>query len=175
MKVAAGLSVQIDYELSVKGGDVIESSARGGPLTYVHGQGKMLPALETRLHGMSPGEEKRGEIPAREAFGSEESMPVKEMARKDFPKDAKLDVGSVFEAKGPAGAPVRLKIVAATPEHVKARLLHPLLGRDLAFRVKVLAVGDARTPPPPPGVLELDADDLSEEGAVSPPRATPKR
>ena len=32
MKIAAGLSVQIEYELSIKGGDVIESSARSGPL-----------------------------------------------------------------------------------------------------------------------------------------------
>jgi FKBP-type peptidyl-prolyl cis-trans isomerase 2 len=162
MKIAAGLSVRIDYELSVKGGDVIESSARSGPLTYVHGQGRMLPALESRLVGLSPGDEKKGEIPAREAFGTEESMPIKDMSRKDFPKDAKLEAGSSFEAKGPGGAPVRLKIVSATGDVVKTRLLHPLVGRDLAFRVKVLAVSDAKKPPPPPGVVELDADDLKE-------------
>jgi FKBP-type peptidyl-prolyl cis-trans isomerase SlyD len=162
MKVAAGLSVRIDYELSVKGGDVIESSSRSGPLTYVHGKGRMLPALESRLVGMSPGDEKRGEIPASEAFGTEESMPIKEMSRKDFPKDTKLEAGSVFEAKGPGGAPVRLKIVSATGDIIKTRLLHPLVGRDLVFRVKVLAVTDASRPPPPPGVVELDADDLKE-------------
>jgi FKBP-type peptidyl-prolyl cis-trans isomerase SlyD len=162
MKVAAGLSVRIDYELSVKGGDVIESSSRSGPLIYVHGQGRMLPALESRLIGMAPDDEKHGEIPAREAFGTEESMPVKEMSRKDFPKDTKLEAGSVFEAKGPGGAPVRLKIVSATGDVIKTRLLHPLVGRDLVFRVKVLAVTDASRPPPPPGVVELDADDLKE-------------
>ncbi|HVZ74788.1 MAG TPA: FKBP-type peptidyl-prolyl cis-trans isomerase [Polyangia bacterium] len=162
MKVTAGLAVRIDYELSVKGGDVIESSARSGPLTYVHGQGRMLPALEARLVGMSPGDEKKGEIPAREAFGTEDSMPVKDMARKDFPKDAKLEAGSVFEAKGPGGAPVRLKIVSASGDVVKTRLLHPLVGRDLAFRVKVLEVSDAKKPPPPPGAVELNPDDLKE-------------
>src|SRR5436190_23699030 len=106
MKVAAGLSIRIDYELSVKGGDVIESSSTSGPLTYVHGQGRMLPALESRLVGMGPGEEKRGEIPSREAFGTEDSMPLKDMKRTEFPADAKLDAGSVFEAKGPGGAPI---------------------------------------------------------------------
>jgi FKBP-type peptidyl-prolyl cis-trans isomerase 2 len=162
MKVAAGLSVQIDYELSIKGGDVIESSARSGPLRYVQGQGKMLLGLESRLVGMSPGEEKRGEIPAREAFGSEDSLPVKEMARGDFPKDAKLEPGSVFEAKSPKGEPLRLKILSSTSAMVKARLLHPLVGRDLTFRVKVLAVGDPSRPPPAPGVVELDAEDLKD-------------
>jgi FKBP-type peptidyl-prolyl cis-trans isomerase SlyD len=160
MKIAAGLSVQIDYELSVKGGDVIESSTRSGPLRYVHGQGKMLAGLESRLLGMKPGEEKRGEIPAREAFGSEDTLPVKEMPRSDFPKDAKLDVGTVFEAKSPKGEPLRLKIVSAKGDKVSVRLLHPLVGRDLAFRVKVLGVSDPSKPPPPPGTVELDADDL---------------
>lgn len=162
MKIAAGLSVQIDYELSVKGGDVIESSARSGPLRYVHGQGKMLPGLESRLVGLKAGDEKRGEIPAREAFGSEDTLPVKEMPRTDFPKDAKLEPGSVFEAKSPTGEPLRLKIVSASSDKVSARLLHPLVGRDLLFRVKVLAVSDPTRPPPPPGTVELDADDLKE-------------
>jgi len=162
MKIAAGLSVQIEYELTIKGGDVIESSARSGPLRYVQGQGKMLPGLERRLVGMGPGDEKRGEIPAHEAFGSEDTLPVKEMPRRDFPKDAKLEPGSVFEAKSPTGEPLRLKIVSATSDQVKARLLHPLVGRDLVFRVKVLAVTDPNKPPPPPGVVELDLEDLKE-------------
>jgi FKBP-type peptidyl-prolyl cis-trans isomerase SlyD len=162
MKIASGLAVQIDYELSVKGGDVIESSARSGPLRYVHGQGKMLPALESRLVGLGPGEEKRGEIPAREAFGSEESLPLKEMTKRDFPQDAKLDPGAVFEAKSTTGEPLRLKIVSAFGDKVKARLLHPLVGRDLLFRVKVLSVTPANSPPPPPGVVELDLEDLKE-------------
>ena len=162
MKIAAGLSVQIEYELAVKGGDVIESSARSGPLRYVQGQGKMLPGLESRLVGLAPGDERRGEIPAREAFGTEDTLPVKEMPRRDFPKDAKLEVGSVFEAKSATGEPLRLKIVSATADVVKARLLHPLVGRDLTFRVKVLAVTDPKRPPPAPGVVELDADDLKD-------------
>jgi FKBP-type peptidyl-prolyl cis-trans isomerase 2 len=162
MKIAAGLSVQIEYELSIKGGDVIESSARSGPLRYVQGQGKMLPGLESRLVGLSPGDEKRGEIPAREAFGTEDALPVKEMPRKDFPKEAKLEPGSVFEAKSPKGETLRLKIVSATSDKVKARLLHPLVGRDLAFRVKVLSVSDPTRPPPAPGVVELDPDDLKD-------------
>jgi FKBP-type peptidyl-prolyl cis-trans isomerase SlyD len=161
MKVAAGLSVQIEYELRVKGGAVVESSSKSGPLRYVHGQGKMLSGLERRLEGLSPGEERNGVIPAAEAFGSEDSMPTKEMPRKDFPASVKLEVGAVFEAKSPTGAPVRLKLVSVDAKVVKVRLLHPLVGVDLEFRAKVLSVTDPR-PPPPPGVVELDADEIQE-------------
>ena len=164
MKIGPGSAVEIEYELKVKGGDVIESSSRSGPLRYIHGDGKMLPGLEKRLAGMGPGEERSGDIPAAEAFGTEDSLPIKEMPRKAFPDGAKLQVGAVFEAKDPAtGAPVRLKVVSADSSTVKVRLLHPLVGRDIAFKVKVLAVGAKGTPPPPPpGAVELDLDEIQD-------------
>jgi len=50
---------------------------------------------------------------------------------------------------------------------VTVRFLHPLVGRDIEFKVKVLAVDDpaARkpgTPPPAPGVVELDLEEVQE-------------
>jgi FKBP-type peptidyl-prolyl cis-trans isomerase SlyD len=162
MKIARSLTVEIEYELRVKGGAVIESSAKTGPLKYVHGDGKMLPGLERRLEGLSPGDERRGSIPAAEAFGSEESLPLKEMTRADFPPSTKLDAGAVFEAKSVTGQPVQFKVISVEGSTIKTRLLHPLVGRDLEFRVKVLSVSDPRKPPPPPGAVELDADEIME-------------
>ena len=132
MKIAKGLSVRIEYELKVKHGDVIESSAKSGPLRYTHGEGKMLPGLEKRLEGLAPGDERKGEIPAREAFGTEDSLPLKEMARRDFPAGALPKPGLVFEAKGPRGETVSFKVVAANEKNVTVRLLHPLVGRDIS-------------------------------------------
>ena len=166
MKIAMGLAVDIDYELKVKGGDVVESSSRSGPLRYVHGDGKMLPGLEKRLEGMSPGDEKRGEIPAAEAFGTEDKLPVKEMPKAAFPAGATLKVGAVFGAKDPTtGAPIEFKVISVDGDSANVRLLHPLVGRDLEFRVKVLSVRDPKSPakpPPPPGVVELDLDEVQE-------------
>ena len=167
MKIGAGRTVELEYELKVKGGEVIESSVRSGPLRYVHGDGKMLPGLEKRLGGLSPGDEKQGEVPASEAFGTEDSLPVTEMARSAFPKGTKLVAGAVFEAKDPAsGTPVRFKILSVDNAAAKVRLLHPLVGRDIEFRVKVLAVRDSSTPgnrpPPVPGMVELDPDEMPE-------------
>src|SRR5579884_2343851 len=85
MKIARGLSVELAYELKIKGGDVIESSDRSGPLRYVHGDGKMLPGLEKRLEGLGPGDESKGVIPAKEAFGNEDALPVREMPRDILP------------------------------------------------------------------------------------------
>jgi FKBP-type peptidyl-prolyl cis-trans isomerase 2 len=166
MKIGAGLSVRIEYELKVKGGAVIESSAKSGPLQYVQGAGKMLPGLETRLEGLSPGEQRAGQIPAAEAFGTESSLPIKEMARQDFPAGVTPTPGLIFEAKGPHGETVGFKVIEATAKSISVRLLHPLVGRDLEFTVKVLSVTDPRqpasAPPLPPGVVELELDEVNE-------------
>jgi FKBP-type peptidyl-prolyl cis-trans isomerase SlyD len=163
MKIASGLAVRMEYELKVVGGDVIESSAKSGPLRYIHGAGKMLPGLEKRIEGMAPGEERRGEIPARDAFGSEESLPLKEMARREFPAGAAPAVGLVFEAKSEKGEPISFKVVSANDQKVTVRLMHPLVGRDLAFWVKILSVEDPKAMPPlPPGVIELDLEEVKE-------------
>jgi FKBP-type peptidyl-prolyl cis-trans isomerase SlyD len=167
MKIGRGASVRIEYELKIKGGEVIESSTRSGPLQYVQGAGKMLPGLEKRLEGLSAGDERAGVIPAAEAFGTEDALPVKAMARKEFPAGITPTVGLIFEAKGPHGEPISFKVINVTKkDEITVRLLHPLVGRDLEFKLKVLSVTDPRfpaaAPPLPPGVVELDLDEITD-------------
>lgn len=166
MKIGAGLSVRIEYELKVKDGAVIESSQKTGPLEYRQGTGKMLPGLERRLEGLSAGEQRSGVIAAAEAFGTEDSLPIKQMARQEFPSTLTPRPGLVFQAKSPNGEEISFKVIEATPDKVAVRLLHPLVGRDLEFKVKVLSVTDPRhppmAPPLPPGVVELELDEIKE-------------
>src|SRR5262245_13316237 len=166
MKIARGMVAELEYELKIKGGGVLESSARTGPLRYVHGDGKMLPGLEKRLEGLAPGDERSGESPAREAFGTEERLPIKEGPAAGVRVGAALGAGSVVERKDPAlASQVRFKIISIANDVATVRLPHPLVGRDIEYRVKVLAVRDpsARSVPPPvPGVVELDPEEILE-------------
>lgn len=170
MKVATGNVVRIEFELKVKGGEVVETSAKAGPLEYVQGEGKVLPGFEKRIEGMMIGEVRRGEIPPAEAFGTEESLPTKQLTRADFPKDAKLEVGMVFEAKGPNNMPVSFKVVKLDGDKVTVRFLHPLAGKTLEYWVKVVMIDDPKAkkravamPPPPTDAIELSPDEVKEE------------
>jgi FKBP-type peptidyl-prolyl cis-trans isomerase 2 len=171
MKVTAGHTVRIEYELKVKGGPVLESSQKNGPLEYVHGEHRLLPALERHLEGMSLGDEKRGIIPAAEAFGDESALPTMDMLKKEFPADEKLTVGRVFMAKAKEGKDaVRFRIVAIDGERIKVRLLHELSDRDIEFSVKILGVVAPRErrnvlkpPPPPAAALGIDADIITTD------------
>ncbi len=166
MQIKRGEKVRLEYELKVKGGAVIESSKKSGPILYEHGAGKMLPGLEKRLEGMAIGDEKRGVIPAAEAFGTEETLPTSELPRAAFPKGDALEVGRAFEAKGPQGQPVTFKVVKVGDDKVTVRFLHPLMGKDIEFWVKVLMIDDPQSrkraavaPPPPPVDALGDVDE----------------
>ena len=165
LKITKGSIVRLEYELKVKGGDVIETSAKTGPMRYVHGEGKMLPALEARLEGMGVADEKTGTIPGSEAF-PEDKLPVTQMQKSEFPAGTNFDVGSMFEAKNAQGQPIGMKVMAVDGDNIQVKLFPPLAGKDLEFKVKVLGIDDPKAgkregiaPPPPPA----DALGLKEE------------
>jgi FKBP-type peptidyl-prolyl cis-trans isomerase 2 len=165
VEIKQGEKVRLEYELKVKGGAIIESSQKTGPIVYVHGAGKMLPGLEKRLEGMAIGDEKRGVIPAAEAFGTEETLPTREVLRKEFPTGEQLTVGREFAARDPSGQDVSFRIVKIDGDKVTVRFLHPLAGKDIEFYVKVLMIDDpasrkraAVAPPPPPAEAVAEED-----------------
>lgn len=170
MKITRGSVVRIEYELRIKGGDVLETSARTGPLQYTHGDGKLLPALEKRLEGLVAGQSVEGEIPAEEVTPVA-SLPTKVIPRKEFPATGKIEAREVYEAKTAAG-PVRLYVTAVDDKSVTVKMLPPIAGKDLAFKAKVVMIEDplthkrevvVRKPPPKPVKAEdLDLEPIDE-------------
>jgi hypothetical protein len=133
---------------------------------------KMLPALEKHLEGLSAGEEKSGTIAGDEIAPADE-LPTLAVPRSHFPADAKIEVGAFFEAKDPHGHPLKLEIRSVDGDQVMARAVHPLAGKDLEFRVKILQVREA-PPPVPPRPAALAEDDLidappSKDGSAGKP------
>jgi FKBP-type peptidyl-prolyl cis-trans isomerase 2 len=158
MSVGSGQIVRIECELRVSGGDVIESSSKSGPIEYKHGSGQLLEALEKHIAGMNVGDEKKGVILAKEAFGAPNPAMEQKLSRKAFPADAKMEVGTRFEAKIANGTPVILEVLTVEGDDIKAKVVHPLADKDLEYTVKVLSV----RPPPPPVPPTLD-DGLLED------------
>ena len=149
--------VTLEYELKTARGELLESSAARGPLHFVAGTGQLLPALERRIDALKPGQEESGVLKAKDAFGDESQLPIKSIPRAEFPAGAKLERGQIFEAKAPTGDKIRFVIVDARPDAVDVRYLHPLHDEDVAYRIKVLSIEDARKPPAlPPGALDLE-------------------
>lgn len=149
--------VTLEYEIRVAGGELLESSAQRGPLRFVSGTGQLLPALEQRVDKLGADQEESGVLKAAEAFGDVSQLPTKMIPRSEFPASDQLEVGRVFEARAATGEPIHFAIVEVTKDAVQVRYLHPLHDKDIAYRVKVLAIEDASRPPALPAAA-LDVE-----------------
>ena len=146
VKIESGKRVRLKARLSVDGGQLLEDNV----VEYVHGAGTMLAGLEKVLEGLEAGAKREGKIAPKEAFGNESLQPQKTLARAEFPKDAKLEAGMTFAAKGANGQDVLLRIVKAEKDTLDVRYLHPLAEKTIAYDVEVLMVMNP-PPPLPPG------------------------
>ena len=69
MLIAANKAVSIDYTLTNDAGEVIDSSAGGAPLVYLHGAGNIIAGLEKALVGKQVGDELDVSVEPEEAYG----------------------------------------------------------------------------------------------------------
>lgn len=161
MKIENGKRVRIQVILKVVDGDVIEKSG----LEYVQGGGTMLSGLEKVLEGCEEGAEKKGVLPAKEAFGVEEDLPTSELGRDKFPEDAKIEAGQTFTAAGPDGQDVNFKIITVGKEGepIEVRFLHPLTGKDIEYDAKVVSVTDPIPPPMPGEAIGLEVEESDDD------------
>lgn len=137
--------VSISYELRTEpNGEVRDSASEQKPLVFTYGQGQLLELFELNLLHKNAGDSYEFKIPAESGYGLvDEDMVV------DLPK-------SIFKDMDPnelvAGA--TLPMVDSLGRHLQGRVVsvgdtvrmdfnHPMAGKDLYFKGKVLAERDA--------------------------------
>jgi len=160
--------LRLEYEIRTKSGELLESSADRGPLEFVPGRRRLLPALECVIARLQVGEEVSGDLEAARAFGDESVLPTMDIARAEFPEGETPEVGRKYEAKTADGSGVRFRVLSIDENVVQVRLLHPLADADLEYRFKLLAVEDPSLPPPLPALaigIDSTAIQILEERA----------
>lgn len=140
MKIASGHVVGIDYSLHLGDGRVIDASAPGEPLTYLHGEGQIVPGLESALEGLSAGEKKQVVVGPGDGYGEHDPRGVQEVPRGAFPAEFDPQPGMELTAEGPNGEPVPFAVREVRPDAVVIDLNHPLAGKTLHFDVTVREV-----------------------------------
>ncbi|HEX7597701.1 MAG TPA: peptidylprolyl isomerase [Polyangia bacterium] len=138
MQIANETVVTIHYTLTDEKGTVLDSSAGEEPLTYIQGQGKMVPGLETALLGKSAGDSLKVSVVPAEGYGVRDEDLVQTVSRKNFPVED-VEVGMHFQARGPEGARI-VTVVATDTDNITIDANHPLAGTTLNFDVQVIEV-----------------------------------
>jgi FKBP-type peptidyl-prolyl cis-trans isomerase SlyD len=137
MKVGKGSVVSLDYELHLGDGKVIDASSPGEPMSYIQGEGQIVPGLERALEGLSAGEAKQVVVPPEDGYGEHDARGVQEVPRNAFPQDVQLAAGMELMAQGNQGESVPFVIREVKLESVVIDLNHPLAGKTLHFNVTV--------------------------------------
>lgn len=143
MKIAKGSVVNLDYSLHLGDGQVVDSSEPGEPLTYLHGEGQIVPGLESALEGLDVGENRKVVVAPAEGYGEHDPRGIQEVPRGAFPPGFDPQVGMELTAEGPSGEPVPFSIREVKPASVVIDLNHPLAGKTLHFEVTVREVRTA--------------------------------
>jgi FKBP-type peptidyl-prolyl cis-trans isomerase SlyD len=140
MKISNGNVVGIDYSLHLGDGEVIDASEPGAPLTYLHGEGQIVPGLETALEGLAVGERRQVVVSPADGYGEHDPRGLQEVPRRAFPADLEPKAGMELTAEGPRGEPVPFVVREVKPESVVIDLNHPLAGKTLHLDVTVREV-----------------------------------
>lgn len=143
-KVRKDLVISMDYELKVEG-EVIDFSEEGDPLEFIQGHEHIIPGLEKAIEGMLVGESKEVFVKADEAYGAFDPEDFTEVPRAEFPEEIPLEIGTEIGIEDENGDELSAFIEEVTLDSVTLNFNHPLAGKDLSFKVKIVGVREATT------------------------------
>ena len=151
--VAAGKLVKVDYTLTVDNKEV-ESSQGKQPLQFVLGTKSIIPGLEKGITGMHVGEEKIITVAPADAYGQPDVKALKEFPKTSMPKDLILKPGMVLQASAPDGNSFPATIKEIKGSTVVLDFNHPLAGKQLVFKIKIVSVEPAPAQAPMAGATK---------------------
>lgn len=142
MKVEKNKVVGIDYTLKNAEGDLIDSSAKQGPLYYIQGIGNLIPGLEKELEGKIIGNNIKVKVQPQDGYGERNEALCQSVPRAQFESGEELEVGMQFEVETDDGEIV-VAVTKIDGDSVTVDGNHPLAGVELHFDVTIKDIRDA--------------------------------
>jgi FKBP-type peptidyl-prolyl cis-trans isomerase SlyD len=143
MKIAKGCVVDLDYSLHLGDGELVDRSEPGEPLSYLHGEGQIVPGLESALEGLAVGDQRKVVVDPAGGYGEHDARGVQKVPKEAFPPGFDPKPGMELTASGPNGDEVPFVVQKIEADHVVIDLNHPLAGKTLHFDVTVREVREA--------------------------------
>ena len=143
MAVKKGDKVKVEYTGTFDDGTVFDASEKHGkPLEVEAGAGQVIPGFDNALIGMEKDEEKEIKLKPEEAYGEPNEKMIQKAPREQFPKDKEIKPGMMLAVGLPNGTQIPAKITEVTDKEVTIDLNHPLAGKTLNFKIKVVAINE---------------------------------
>ena len=143
MRIEKDVVVTIEYTATLDDGTVVDSTDHCGPVTYLHGNEQIFPALEEALDGLRPGDAPELRLAPERAWGVHRPELVRRMPMTQLPPSLVLTIGERYKVRGPDNAQLVFTIVGIDGDEVIADFNPRGAGQGLTVRAKVLAVRSA--------------------------------
>jgi len=130
--------VQLHYRVSDAQG-LIEDSAQGEPMLYLHGHQNMLPAIEQALAGKTAGDQLTLVVEPKDAYGERDENAIQSIQVKHL-KGAKKWAPGMTAVLDTEQGPRQVKIVKVGMFKAEVDVNHPLAGKTLTFDLNVVSV-----------------------------------
>ena len=142
MEVKKGSKVKIEYTGTLEDGTVFDSTENHGgePLEFEAGAGHVIKGFDDAVMGMKKGEEKEFSIPPEEAYGQPRPELRQEVPKDKFPPEQPVKEGMIIGIHGPDGRQYPAKVAKVGDTGVTLDLNHPLAGKTLKFKIKVVDI-----------------------------------
>jgi FKBP-type peptidyl-prolyl cis-trans isomerase SlyD len=147
MKIEKNKVVLVTYDLEVEG-NIVDRATEEKPLDYIQGMHMLIPRFEAELEGLEEGAEFAFTLQPEEGYGSYD-----EKHRIDLPKSAftiegqvredLMQIGRILPMVGSDGSVVNATVVDVKEDGVTMDFNHPMAGKVLNFKGKVVSVRDA--------------------------------
>ena len=135
-----GSKVKLHYTGTLNDGTIFDSSDGKEPLEFTTGNSEVIPGFENAVKDMKLNEEKTIKINPKEAYGEKNEQLMREVPRSKLPNEMNLEVGSRVILKSPTGQQVHGLVDKIDQDKIVIDFNHPLAGKELTFKIKVVAI-----------------------------------
>ncbi|MBQ7195173.1 MAG: peptidylprolyl isomerase [Bacteroidales bacterium] len=147
MNIEKNKVVALTYELTVEG-KVADKATEEAPLDYIHGNHMLLPKFEAELEGKKPGDEFAFTLTPEEGYGVHDPKLRFDIPKSTFEVDGALRedllvVGAVIPLLNSSGQVIQAQIMEVKEDAVNMDFNHPMAGKTLDFKGKIVSVRDA--------------------------------
>lgn len=143
MAIKKGDVITVDYEGRFESGEIFDSSNHGDhshPLTFEVGAGKVIPGFDSAVIGMKKGDEKQFTLNPEEAYGQRNEKLIQKISKDKLPQDQEPKPRYILMLKSSEGHQIPATIIEVRENDLTVDVNHPLAGKTLIFKVKVLEI-----------------------------------
>ncbi|MFO8102082.1 MAG: peptidylprolyl isomerase [Dehalococcoidia bacterium] len=142
MQIAVNRIATYEFKVTDETGEILDSSEESGPYPYLHGNGHLIPGLESAMEGKSPGETFNVTVPPAQGYGVRDESLVQDIPRDRFAGMEMLYEGMMLEARYKDETRL-MTIIRMDDENVTVDGNHPLAGLTLNFDITIIDVREA--------------------------------